>query len=479
MDGATRVWRRAVGVTAAALLVTGGLTAVALVVTVTPASAATDLVTTEAQFRTDWNSNSFDTLVLQNDIHLTSPGCTIATRQAAASGPITIDGQGQFKIVQDCPGHGVLLDDANGNATLRGVTITGASNGTEAGGLRFAGTTAATLTITNSTFIDNSTTNKGGAIKLQQPGTLNVANSNFVNNSAVGTGIDGGAIDLDQAATLNVTNSSFVNNSAGDDGGALNCNHPNETMNVTGSTFTGNSTAAGVGNSGGAIDAEEDTGPCTINVVDSTITTSTSGDDAAITAQSTIDTVTIVYSTIVNNATSPASPGPASVPATANGDDSGVGSQREVVGGPPIPVATANLEVVTPANLTVFGTVFGRPHGGPNCSDGNGAPLTGIVDAGYNLADDTSCGLTTATDKQAAGLDPSVGALANNGGPTQTLLPLTGSPLIDAITAAACQTGPATGVTTDQRGVARPQGSGCDIGAVEVVPPLLVPLFTG
>lgn len=50
--------------------------------------------------------------------------------------------------------------------------------------------------------------------------------------------------------------------------------------------------------------------------------------------------------------------------------------------------------------------------------------------------------------------------LANNGGPTLTAAPLAGSPVIgqgDLVTCAA----------TDQRGVARPQGVRCDLGAVE------------
>jgi hypothetical protein len=56
--------------------------------------------------------------------------------------------------------------------------------------------------------------------------------------------------------------------------------------------------------------------------------------------------------------------------------------------------------------------------------------------------------------------DPALGALADNGGPTQTMRPLPGSPVIDAI---ACTDAPAT----DQRGVPRPQFVQCDIGAVE------------
>lgn len=65
------------------------------------------------------------------------------------------------------------------------------------------------------------------------------------------------------------------------------------------------------------------------------------------------------------------------------------------------------------------------------------------------------------------GQDPKLGPLTNNGGPTQTLALLSGSPAIDAGNNATCE-------TTDQRGVARPydgdkNGSAiCDLGAFEV-----------
>jgi hypothetical protein len=60
------------------------------------------------------------------------------------------------------------------------------------------------------------------------------------------------------------------------------------------------------------------------------------------------------------------------------------------------------------------------------------------------------------------------------------MLPGTGSPLIDWIPVDACQADGASGISTDQRGVARPQAGGCDIGAVEVIPALPVePSFTG
>jgi hypothetical protein len=58
-----------------------------------------------------------------------------------------------------------------------------------------------------------------------------------------------------------------------------------------------------------------------------------------------------------------------------------------------------------------------------------------------------------------AGLAP----LANNGGSTLTHALLAGSPAIDTADAAICP-------LTDQRGILRPQGSGCDVGAYEFEP---------
>jgi hypothetical protein len=57
-----------------------------------------------------------------------------------------------------------------------------------------------------------------------------------------------------------------------------------------------------------------------------------------------------------------------------------------------------------------------------------------------------------------------LGALGDNGGPTLTMLPAATSPLLDQVPSDACL----ARVTVDQRGVTRPQGSACDIGAVEV-----------
>jgi hypothetical protein len=133
-----------------------------------------------------------------------------------------------------------------------------------------------------------------------------------------------------------------------------------------------------------------------------------------------------------------------------------------------------------PANVNAvdefasFGTVVARASGGVNCEVLTPGSL------GYNYSDDTTCGFTGTGDRQGAA-DPQLGALAANGGPTLTMLPASTSPLLDAIPVGACA-GPEPGVDDDQRGIARPQGTGCDVGAVEVevvIPVVIQPTFTG
>lgn len=62
--------------------------------------------------------------------------------------------------------------------------------------------------------------------------------------------------------------------------------------------------------------------------------------------------------------------------------------------------------------------------------------------------------------------DPKLGPLADNGGFTQTMLPGAGSSAIDVGKAVTCAGETVNGI--DQRGIVRPQGGACDIGAVEV-----------
>ena len=117
---------------------------------------------------------------------------------------------------------------------------------------------------------------------------------------------------------------------------------------------------------------------------------------------------------------------------------------------------------LTGSSVTVAGTVVSGNFYEGACQIYGGAT---VISGGYNSASDATCGFTDPTDTQ--GVVSTFEPFRNNGGPTRSLLPTPTSPLIDAIpvgTPGLCDGSPAT---DDQRGVPRPQGPGCDIGAVE------------
>ncbi|MGI8436352.1 MAG: Calx-beta domain-containing protein [Chthoniobacterales bacterium] len=134
--------------------------------------------------------------------------------------------------------------------------------------------------------------------------------------------------------------------------------------------------------------------------------------------------------------------------------------------------------VLQDCSLTVGNSIFNTKPPGANISASGTSLVTSL---GYNLSSDNFQGFLTSTGDQ-TNKDAILGPLKNNGGPTFTHAPLTGSPAIDQ----GKDFGPvgpgyaATGV--DQRGFARPQtyndpsitppagGDRSDIGAVELAP---------
>ena len=105
-----------------------------------------------------------------------------------------------------------------------------------------------------------------------------------------------------------------------------------------------------------------------------------------------------------------------------------------------------------------------------NVSDlDQGADCAGtLTSGGYNLIQDTqNCTITGDTSGDITGVDPNLGPLADNGGPTETHALLPGSPAIDAGSPALAGSGNGACEAADQRGVARPVGPRCDIGAFE------------
>lgn len=137
---------------------------------------------------------------------------------------------------------------------------------------------------------------------------------------------------------------------------------------------------------------------------------------------------------------------------TADSDGNGLGSFGGV---------HSDFVVLTVENSLVAGNTDGSPGAeAPDCG-GSGSMVSG----GNNLiGNGTGCGfMAQGSDQVGSGgapMDPKLGPLADNGGPTMTHALLAGSPAIDA--------GGPDCPATDQRGLPRPQGAGCDIGAYEL-----------
>ncbi|MFL5797662.1 MAG: choice-of-anchor Q domain-containing protein [Actinomycetota bacterium] len=125
-------------------------------------------------------------------------------------------------------------------------------------------------------------------------------------------------------------------------------------------------------------------------------------------------------------------------------NSAGTGGGLLVTGG------TAKLEATIVARNTA-----------PHSSDCKGS----ISSLGHNLIGKTlGCAGFTLIASDKRNVDAKLGLLAANGGPTQTLALMTGSPALNVIPSAQCA------VATDQRGVKRPQGPRCDIGSFERAP---------
>jgi hypothetical protein len=310
-----------------------------------------------------------------------------------------------------------------------------------------------TVTVTGSTISGNSTTGDGGGI--WDSGTVTVTNSAMVNNLAgSGSGNFGGGID-NNGGTATVTNSTITSNSTTGDGGGI-YNYFG-TLTVSGATI-GNNSAAGAG---GGIDTH---GGSAI------VTGATIGNNSAVTDGGGIwnsGTVTVTNSTIADNS---ASYGGGifndygtltAVNSTVAyneipGGGSGTGGGLDVVGG------TATLD-----NTIVVLNTDGTGHGAP-ADDIAGAVAS--ASASNLIGTGGAGGLTTGSNGNQVGVaHPGLGALASNGGPTQTIALVRSSPAIDAGSNALAVDAQGNPLTTDQRGRGFPRivNGVVDIGAFE------------
>ena len=427
---------------------------------------------------------------------LTYPATIVLSTPLTLGPSVTIAGPGASDLaISGGNSVVVLIVNAGATAAISGLSI---ENGSSLlGGGIFNG---GTLTLTNCVVSNNTVgTQLGGGIF--NAGTLTLANT-YVSQNAVDPpgelGLGGGIYNY--LGTLTLVESTVISNSAG-----LNCcaipsaqggsgggiYNDNGTLILTNSTIENNLAAT----SGGGI---SNIGPNIIFGPDSSALASGPAGTLSLTASTVYNNfctpslngysgpgdctggggiynrfgiVSLTNSTVANNASnSISSPiggggilneaGTLSLSfSTLSGNDAYLFGASSLV-----PSAGGGISDFQ-GTLTVKNSILANSTGG-NCSVT--APATANSD-GYNLSDDATCaGFLTQTgdlNSTAAGLDPA--GLQNNGGPTETIALLPSSPAVNAIPVSACTDVNGNPVTTDQRGVPRPQGSGCDIGAFE------------
>ncbi len=159
---------------------------------------------------------------------------------------------------------------------------------------------------------------------------------------------------------------------------------------------------------------------------------------------------------------------------TVASNGASAGSGGSATGGNVL-VATGSMITLTLADTIIAGGTLVGGSSKSNCS----MPAAQVVDQGHNLESTmpSQCRLGAG---DVIGADPMLGALAANGGPTQTMALSPGSPAIGA--GGACVDATAAGsplLLTDQRGM--PRTAPCDIGAFQVQKPAntAAPTITG
>jgi CSLREA domain-containing protein len=116
--------------------------------------------------------------------------------------------------------------------------------------------------------------------------------------------------------------------------------------------------------------------------------------------------------------------------------------------------------------VVLTNTIVAGNYGGGDDTDCGLVPLgpgDPFVSGGHNIDGDGTCNLDQPSDMP--NTDPQLLPLNNWGGPIPTMPPADGSPAVDTGDTQTCKAKPVS--KHDERGVARPQGPACDIGAVE------------
>ncbi|MBE9548720.1 MAG: hypothetical protein IMF09_04875, partial [Proteobacteria bacterium] len=410
---------------------------------------------------------------------------------------ITISGNNQSRVIQTDNGATVNLEGltiSNGvsdylrgggiyafNSTLSLSNSTVSNNSAQIGG--GISTFYSTLSLSNSTVSGNSSDGNGGGIYAYYYSITSLSNSTISGNSSGGAG---GGIFTYHYSSLSLSDSTVSGNSASFDGGGISTvSYLPVTLNN--STVSGNSASF----NGGGIYAY---GP--LNLTNSTVSNNSAQDGGGIYTLG--STVSLSNSTVSDNSATFNGGGIYTYYGSISLSNSTVSGNNATFDGGGIyakyySTATLNNSTVSGNNANTGGGIHAKYNStvtlnnstvsGNNANSGSGIRTSNNLTLNLSnsiiannpgssdciLGDPLSSNINNhfgdiSCDGTADG-DPLLSPLQNNGGPTLTHLPLTGSPVIDVGDNAA-----AAGLSTDQRGFARIVNTTVDIGAVEVAP---------
>ena len=375
----------------------------------------------------------------------------------------------QFEDSQSSGNGGAVNYTGPGEAVLNGITVTGALAGGAGGAIHV--NAGGNLTVTNATFSDNAAGYAGGALYYySEEGGLTLHDATFEGNGAFGG--QGGGFYVNAPGALNVEHvrvrGSFAD---GGGGGALVYNVETAWMvdvrfldnvtsggsgggfylyvpgaaTVTDSTFSGNQTLDG---DGGGLHLSGE-GPFEIHrsTFAANIAAGLEASGGGLLLASG-EQALILNCTFSGNGSGDQGGGLYGASDIKVWSTTFSGNAAITEGG-----AIFNASTVRLANTIVAGSL-----GGGNCAGND------FVSGNRNIDTDGSCELDGPSDQE--GVDPQLGPLADNGGPSPTHAIAGGSPAVDVGNASICP-------EVDQRGLPRPaDGNGdgnavCDIGAYE------------
>ena len=379
-----------------------------------------------------WNEGNGGAIYNTGTGTLNVDNSVLSSNSAAWGGGIANDGI--LTITHSTLANNSAINDGGGVVNTKGTltvsdsTLSGNSAGAWGGGVSSwsENLNANLTTIINSTLSGNSAANDGGGI-TNTNGSLVISNSTLSGNSAgvYGGGISSYSEDFNANLIFTISNSTLSGNSAMKGGGGISNN--TTTLAISNSTLSGNSATT---QGGGGINNYR----ATLTVTNSTLSGNSAADNGGGIANGEAP-LTITNSTLSGNS------------AVNSGGGIVNFSGSLTLGNNLIAGNTANIGKEVYRNDGPFTSL------GHNLFGENGSP--GLANANPINSDLILPGPASTA----------IGPLADNGGPTQTHLPVAGSPAIDAGDNLLVS----EALITDQRGYGpRIVNSIVDIGAVEV-----------